>query len=517
MAVSVAVISQFLVGYNTSIMNAPSSMVFPGHSTLNWSLAVSAFAIGGPFGSIIGGLLANKRGRRGAMIINHYVFLVGGIIFTLALNIYWLIIARFIIGFASGVAMVVVPVYLGEIAPPTLRGTLGTCTQFAIVIGILASNLVALPLSHLTDGWRYMFALSPLLSLLQLFASVYLVESPRWLLNKDENSRQARLDIKKLRAFRNSKDVENEVQNYLFASSRHKTSRASAHSTEAFLDLLFSPDIRILLVSSIILQIAQQLSGINAVFYYSTSFFEGVISNPLLGTILVGIVNLLATIVALKVMDKTMRRTLLLTSSFGMIVSMLVIMLALNQVIPKIFALIALLSFVTSFAIGLGPIPWLIVAEFFDSKYVATAMSLACIVNWFCNFLVGISFPFFQRYLHAYCFAPYCIILIASFLFIYFYLPETYGKSVQEVYDMVTTSSFMGKCSPRANPIIGYQMVPQSAAHYTSSRRSSIDEFEENLVDMPVIEAIEMLESFEDERADEEQARHILDNQGAHI
>lgn len=501
MAVVVSVIAQFLVGYNTSVMNAPESVVFIGHTTLMWSLAVSAFAIGGPFGSIVGGYLANTRGRKGAMEINNWIFLLGGIIMTFAQQMYWLIVARFIIGFASGVAMVVVPVYLGEIAPPTLRGTLGTCTQFAIVIGILASNLAAFPLAT-TDKWRYLFMISPLLSLIQLVASKYLEESPRWLLNRDVNSLEARLAIKRLRAFRSNREVEHEVQNYLFASARHKTARHSAHSSGAIWDLIKAKDVRILLISSIVLQIAQQLSGINAVFYYSTTFFEGVIDNPMVGTTLLGVVNLIATIAALKLMDNTERRTLLLYSSFGMLISMICIMLALLNIISRPYALIALMFFVTSFAIGLGPIPWLIVAELFDAKYVATAMSLACIVNWTCNFFVGLSFPFCNHYFGSYSFLPFFFILLISTIFIYYYLPETHGKSVDEVYREVSNRNQNGNqnhgFNSGMNGIIG---VGGGVLGLPTprKRRNTNDEYEERLVDMPVIQAVEMLESLSGE------------------
>jgi len=146
-AVLVAVVAQFLVGYNTSLMNAPEGVVFPGHTTAEWSLAVSAFAVGGPLGAVIGGLLANKLGRRGALLYDAKIFLIGGLLLTFAPNIYWLIPARFIIGIASGFATVLVPIYLGELAPPTLRGTLGTMTQFSMVIGILASDIFAYPLA----------------------------------------------------------------------------------------------------------------------------------------------------------------------------------------------------------------------------------------------------------------------------------------------------------------------------------------------------------------------------------
>lgn len=177
-AVLVSVISQFLVGYNTAVMNAPQMVVFPDHTIAQWSIAVSAFAIGGPFGAVAGGLMANKMGRKGALLLGSWVFLAGGLLMGLAMNVYWLIPARFLVGFASGLSSVVVPVYLGEIAPPTLRGTLGTCTQFALVIGILVSSLVAFPLA--TEVlWRYLFLVTPALCVVQLMLSSLMLESPR--------------------------------------------------------------------------------------------------------------------------------------------------------------------------------------------------------------------------------------------------------------------------------------------------------------------------------------------------
>ena len=144
-AIIVAVMNQFLVGYSTGVMNAPAAVVFPGHSTGAWALAVSAFAIGGPFGANIAGGLADSRGRRAALLMDTWLFLFGGLLQTFAANIVGIIFSRFVIGFASGFSSVLVPIYLGELAPPTLRGTLGTLTQFALVIGIFISNLLAFP------------------------------------------------------------------------------------------------------------------------------------------------------------------------------------------------------------------------------------------------------------------------------------------------------------------------------------------------------------------------------------
>jgi SP family facilitated glucose transporter-like MFS transporter 3 len=142
------------------------------------------------------------------------------------------------------------------------------------------------------------------------------------------------------------------------------------------------PKIRLLLLSAIVLQVSQQFSGINAVFYYSTSFFEGVIDNPLVGTTLVGALNVLATYAVLFLMDRCGRKTLILWSAGGMFLSCLVIVASLLGFLGNMYALAAVCSYVIFFEFGLGPIPWLIVAEMFEGKYVATAMSASSQVNW---------------------------------------------------------------------------------------------------------------------------------------
>lgn len=445
-AVLIAVISQFLVGYNTSLMNAPEAVVFPGHTTAEWSLAVSAFAIGGPGGAIIGGILANKKGRRGALLINAFIFLFGGLVLAGAPSILWLIPARFIIGLASGFASVLVPIYLGELAPPTLRGTLGTLTQFSLVIGILVSDLLAYPLAT-ESGWRVLFAVTALLTCLQLLCSPFLLESPRWLLARNEKSHEARVIMKKLRGFRDAKEVEMEIEHMMMASKRAKTPHASAHSASALYDLFRDPSVRLLLVSCLVLQMSQQLCGINAVFYYSTMFFNGIISNPLTGTILVATVNVIATYVALKLMDTCGRRTLVLWSASGMLASCVLVTLALYKIVPNVVALLGVMLFVFFFEIGLGPIPWLIVAEMFDQKYVATAMSVSCQVNWGCNFIIGIGFPFINAWLGKASFVPFGVVLTLTLAFTYIYLPETLGRTVQEIQQLAAVSASSSKAT----------------------------------------------------------------------
>jgi len=431
--------SMFLVGHNTSVMNAPEKVVFPGHSITSWALAVSAFAIGGPFGSGMGGKLADKRGRRGAMLIGIWMFLLGGLIQTVAQDMLTIILARFIIGFASGYTTVLVPVYLGEVAPPSLRGTLGTLTQFALVIGILFADLVAFPFATPTR-WRVMFSFTATIAVGQLLLSPFLLESPRWLLNRDPNSLRARYIIKKLRGLRSEQDVEREVGNFIIGESAQH--HEEGHDADTLKEIMSHAKRRKLLISSLVLQMAQQLSGINAIFFYSTAILEGVIDNPLVGTTVIGAVNVVATYAALLVMDSTGRRSLILWSAGLMFISCIIVTLALLGVLNNAFALMAVNLYVFGFEIGLGPIPWLIVAEMFDGKYVTVAMSLCSQLNWACNFIVGMVFPYINEYLGPYSFFPFTVVLAATFLFALFVLPETQGKTPEDlVAEMVRRNS----------------------------------------------------------------------------
>jgi len=436
-AIVVAAASQFLVGYNTGVMNAPANVVFPGHSTLSWSLAVAAFAVGGPLGAVMGGRMADSRGRRGALLIDTWTFLLGGLLQTFALDMVTIIVSRFIIGFASGFSSVLVPIYLGEQAPPSLRGMLGTITQFALVVGILVADLFAFPFAE-EGKWRVLFAVTPIVAIIQLLMSPFLLESPRWLLGRDPKSLKARYIIKSLRGLRYDHEVETEVGHFMMGGAAQQQEQTSQLGVLS--EMLRKRETRILLISSFILQMGQQFSGINAVFYYSTSFFEGVIDNPLVGTTIVGAVNVVATYAAMFLMDKYGRRTLIVWSSAGMLLSCVVIVMTLLGYFQNFIALLAVNAYVIFFEFGLGPIPWLIVAEMFDGRYVAVAMSASSQVNWACNFIVGLVFPYMNQYLGPYSFAPFALVLLGILVFSLTILPETQGSSPEELAKAMSRS-----------------------------------------------------------------------------
>jgi len=299
----------------------------------------------------LAGKWADDKGRKKALLLTTWLYIIGGLVQSFAPSIGVIMVGRTIIGISSGASTVLVPIYLGELAPPNLRGIIGTMSQFALVVGILFADLVGFVLAD-ENKWRLMFAVTSVLGLILLLLTPFLLESPRWLLSKNPNSPKARFIIKKLRGYRYDEEIDTEVGHYLGAS---KSQSGEVKETKnAVLEMFGDKKVRLLVVSTMVLHAASQFSGINAVFYYSGLFFDGVIDNPLVGTTLIGAINVLATYVALLLMDRCGRRTLIMWSTAGMFVSCIVIVLALLGYFSKTFALGAVASYVTFFEFGLG-------------------------------------------------------------------------------------------------------------------------------------------------------------------
>mmetsp|Transcript_22207 Transcript_22207/g.43194 ORF Transcript_22207/g.43194 Transcript_22207/m.43194 type:complete len:335 (+) Transcript_22207:224-1228(+) len=256
--------------------------------------------------------------------------------------------------------------------------------------------------------------------------------------------------LMELRGFRTEQEVAQELQIFEDAIKRQKTGHKSAHALGAMFELLVDGELRRLIVCTLVLQMGQQFCGINAVFYYSTSFLTGAVSDPLLGSTIVAFINVIATYGAAKIMDKFPRKVLLISSALGMFLACIGITIALDKDLVDLpggeetYSTIALLStglYVTMFELGLGPIPWLISSEMFDVKNVATAQSIASQMNWICNFLVGMGFPYLQSALGGLTFVPFAMVLLFFTAFVFFYVPETRGRNSEEVLEMTMTAS----------------------------------------------------------------------------
>jgi len=439
-------------GYNTGVINAPEvnienfmkdvykdrygEDIQEESVKLLYSLAVSIFAIGGMLGGFSGGVIANKFGRKGGLLLNNVLGIGGACLmgFTKVMHSYELLfLGRFIIGVNCGLNTSLVPMYISEIAPLNLRGGLGTVNQLAVTVGLLVSQILGIEqILGTDDGWPVLLGLAICPAILQLILLPVCPESPRYLLITKQWEEEARRALRRLRA---SNNVEEDIEE-MRAEQRAQQSESTISMTE----LICSPTLRSPLIISIVMQLSQQLSGINAVFYYSTGLF---ISSGLTEetskfmTIGIGAIMVVMTLVIMPLMDRMGRRTLHLYGLGGMFIFSIFITISflIKEMIDwmSYLSVVSTLSFVVFFALGPGSIPWMITAELFSQGPRPAAMSIAVLVNWLANFLVGIGFPTMKTALENYTFLPFSVFLAIFWIFTYKKVPETKNKTFEEI------------------------------------------------------------------------------------
>lgn len=404
---------QFLVGFNLSNpWRSGESHLFTADEGdpqtylphLPASMAVAAYAIGGPFGCLFGTILSNSKGRRGALLVSMWVFTLGGIVGGLATSGLWVIFSRLTLGVAAGMVICVNPVYLGELAPPTSRGYLGNVLQYAFAIGILASDLATVMLrgletSQASDGqansdideWRFLIAVNAVVSLCLLYSSSRLMESPRWLLAMNSLSIRARDALYSLRNLERP-EVEVECEHYMRSAGWHEVFRAGM-GVDYFCEQFSSASLPLSL-SVVLLYCLQGLSGFTAVLCYSTVFINAAPHSPLFVderglAACISLAYLLSTPISLALLDHFSRRAMLIFSILGMLGSILYAISSSYQA-----PVIGVTSMVFFYGIGLGPVPALFIGEIFDPRYVIAAMQLGHFVYWCCMCTVMLAFPF---------------------------------------------------------------------------------------------------------------------------
>jgi len=318
-----------------------------------------------------------------------------------------------------------VPMYVGEVSPSKYRGGLGVLMQLSITLGISVSQIVGLGLSTV-PGWRWLVGLTTSVALLQLILMPFCVQSPRWLIMR-KKEKEAKVALARLRGT-GVEQIESEFD-YIF----HGQSTAAGGGHVTVWEILTNTNFKKPLIISILLQIIQQLSGVNAVVYYSTSIFEEINpENADILTVSVGLLNFALTILSVFLMDHAGRRILLMFGEIGMIITGALYTVSFAKEIGWL-SIICTYLYMSTFAVGLGPIPFLILSEIFPTNVVATAASLAMPVNWLCNYLVGQFFPLMSDGLGSYAFLPFTGVLCAAFVFTFVYIPETKGKTLEHI------------------------------------------------------------------------------------
>ncbi|XP_032230772.1 solute carrier family 2, facilitated glucose transporter member 3 isoform X2 [Nematostella vectensis] len=343
-----------------------------------------------------------------------------------------LTVGRFVIGINCGMNTAIAPIYLSELAPIHLRGSLGTLNQFGIVSGLLVGFIFGLKqVLGTSKGWQYLLGFSILPAVFQLVTLPWCPNSPRYLLIELDQELQAVEALRKLRA---TDDVTEDINEMKIERDREATTEHVS-----VLQLFVRRDLQMPLLIGCVMMMAQQLGGINAVLYYSTSIFEKVgVPESRVATTGIGVVALVFTAIAVRLVEVLGRRTLMLIGLGGMFLFYTVMTIAFcfeSSTGMKYVAVVATLTLVVFFMIGPGAIPWFITAEMFSQGPRPAACAVAATVNWATNFIIGIAFPSMQVALYPYTFIVFMALVAIFWTFTFFFVPETKGRTIEDITD----------------------------------------------------------------------------------
>ncbi|KAE8279094.1 hypothetical protein D5F01_LYC22680 [Larimichthys crocea] len=454
LSVFTAVLGSLEFGYNIGVINAPQKMIEKDYNatwvhrygepipagtlTSLWSLSVAIFSIGGMLSSFCVGFISEWLGRRKAMLINNLFAFIGGSLMGLSKlcrSFEMMILGRFVIGAYCGLASGLTPMYVGEIAPTSLRGALGTLHQLAIVTGILIAQVFGLEaLLGSEDLWPILLSLTVVPTVLQMALLPFCPESPRFLYIVRCQEHHAKRGLRRLTGRQDVGDM--------LAEMKEEKRKMDMERKVSILELFRSPLYRQPIFISILLQLSQQLSGINAVsqgdFYYSTSIFmKAGVQSPVYATIGAGVVNCAFTVVSLFLVERMGRRTLHMLGLGGMCICAVIMTtaLVLLETVPwmSYISMLAIFGFVAFFEIGPGPIPWFFVAELFSQGPRPAAMAVAGFSNWTANFIIGMCFQYVASLCGPYVFLIFAALLLFFLIFTFFRVPETRGKTFDQI------------------------------------------------------------------------------------
>jgi sugar porter (SP) family MFS transporter len=425
---SVAALGGLLFGYDTGVISG--ALLFIGEdfqlTAFLEGFIVSSLLLGAMVGAGVSGALSDRLGRRTIILAAATIFAIGAVGAGLAPNVETLIFFRFFLGLGVGSASALVPSYISESAPTDVRGSLSSLFQLAITLGILVAYLVNAAFAS-AGNWRWPLALAFVPALVLLIGMYFLPETPRWLVSKDRDEEARRV----LSRTRTEAEVERELQEI----------RRTQEEEQAGYRELLAPWVRPMLVVGIGLAVFQQFVGINTVIYYAPTIIKSTgLANvaSVLATVGIGVVNVLMTIVAILVIDRVGRKPLLLVGLAGMTVSLVIIGAAfafsgLSGIISWV-TLAGLMLYIASFAVSFGPVLWVMLPEIFPLNARGTGTGVSALSNWGANFVVAQAFlPLVALIGRSAVFWILAGICIVAALFIHFLVPETKGRSLEQI------------------------------------------------------------------------------------
>jgi SP family xylose:H+ symportor-like MFS transporter len=391
-----------------------------GEGFLTGSLALGCMA-----GSFIAGRMADKHGRRTALLVAAGIFALSSLAMALSANLSVFISFRFAAGIGVGMSSVLSPLYISEISPPNVRGRNIAINQLTIVLGILVTNLVNYMLAAKgVEAWRWMFGQGVVPSLLFLAGIFILPESPRWYVNTGQFDK-ALLIFRKISSHQTADKLLEAAKNTAVKTGNEKTIE------------LFAKAIRPAVIVGVTLAVFQQFCGINVVFNYTSTIFSAVgagLDRQLWETVVIGIVNTLFTLIAMWQVDKIGRKPLIMYGSAILSICYLVLAILLKErsqpLLISIFVLLAIAVYATS----LAPVTWIIISEIFPSQIRSKASAFAILCLWGAYFLLVFTFPLLAERLGTYGpFYLYAVICFCGSLFIKLKVTETKGQSLEEI------------------------------------------------------------------------------------
>jgi sugar porter (SP) family MFS transporter len=429
---ALASLGGLLFGYDTGVISGALPFIrrdFALGSGME-GVATSAVLVGATLGAGCAGILSDRFGRKRVILAVAALFVFGSAGSALSPGLALLLVSRAIVGVAIGVASMLTPLYLAEVAPKERRGGVVSLNQFCITFGILASYVVDYLLAGTADNWRWMLGAGAVPGAVLFLGMLALPESPRWLAGQ-QRMEEARAALQRVRR---GADIEAEMSE-LRTDLRQEGGRLVPWNT------LFQRGARKPVIVGVSLAVFQQVTGINTVIYYAPTIFRaaGLSSDSvsILATAGVGLVNVIMTVVAMSLLDRFGRRPLLLSGLAGMIV----MLLALSGGFAygahgavAYFTVVSVAAYVGFFAIGLGPVFWLLISEIFPLSVRGRGMSMASVANWGMNFVVTLIFPPLVASLgSAAAFLMFAVLSIAAFVFTLKEVPETRGRSLEDI------------------------------------------------------------------------------------
>lgn len=427
----VASLGGLLSGYDTGVISGAllfinETWVLP--DTLQGFL-VSSVLIGAVIGAATNGILADIFGRKKIIMATAVIFILGSILCAFAPNVYVLILSRIFVGFAVGIVNFVVPLYLSEVSPKNLRGTLVSLYQWAITAGILFSYFINAVFAQAVYNWRWMLFAGVVPGLVLFIGMCFMSDTPRWLVSKNRDDEAKKVFSKIEPDIEPEKEIA-EIKETLVDNRQEKTFRLKKWMIMPF-------------VVGIGIMFAQICTGINTIIYYAPTIFKtaGFDSNltAIYATTGIGVVNFIMTIIAVFFTDRIGRKPLLYFGLTGVMLSLFALGTSfafaggLGSSL-KWVAVGSLVTYIICFAMSLGPIGWILVSEVFPLRIRGIAMSVCTVSNFAFNFFVVGSFPvLLHRIGGAWTFWIFGIVSILCIIFVYFFVPETKGISLEEI------------------------------------------------------------------------------------